>query len=89
MEKPTCVDFAALALTREQNELALEFFDKLVAMVATCDKPATVDTGIGLSVALTEFLAVGLKSGLEGGFLSQERARVLVNALSRQLPKAS
>jgi len=30
-----------------------------------------------------------LKSGLEGGFLSEERARVLVSALSRQLPKAS
>lgn len=89
MDKPTCVDFVALNLTPEQNRLALAFFDKIVMMVATDEAPATIDAGIGLSVALTEFLAVGLKSGLQGGFLSEERARVLVNALSGLLPKPS
>jgi hypothetical protein len=89
MSKATLVDFDALNLTAEQNRLALHFFDQLIGMVATSDLPATIDSGIALSVALTEFLALGLRSGLKQGFLSEERARVLVGALTDQLPKAS
>lgn len=89
MDEPTLVDFEAMNLTPEQNRLALLFFDKIVTMVQTDELPPTRDKGIGLCVALTEFLAAGVKSGLATSFLSEEHARVLVSALSNQLPKPS
>lgn len=85
----TIVDFDAMKLTAEENRLALRFFDKLMRSGWAEEREVTTATGVALCVALTEFLGTGMQAGLIAGYLTQERARILVSALTGLLPRAS
>lgn len=89
MKVQTLVDFETLALTLEQEQMALRFFAKIVSLVHGDEGAAGPDAGIALCVAMTEFLAVGIRSGIVNGHLSDERAHLLIGALSALLRKTS